>query len=69
MKKTTARRFGAYIMDMIIIALISSMFVKIEFINPKYDEYLKVYNEYLDYTSEIKDIKQLEKQQKHGFTE
>ena len=36
-------------MDMIIIALISSMFVKIEFINPKYDEYLKVYNEYLDY--------------------
>ena len=37
MKKTTARRFVAYIMDMIIIALISSMFVKIEFINPKYD--------------------------------
>lgn len=64
MKKTTARRFGAYIMDMIIIALISSMFVKIEFINPKYDEYLKVYNEYLDYTSEIKDIKQLENDSK-----
>ena len=64
MKKTTARRFGAYIMDMIIIALISSMFLKIEFINPKYDEYLKVYNEYLDYTSEIKDIKQLENDSK-----
>ena len=59
MKKTTARRFGAYIMDMIIIALISSMFVKIEFINPKYDEYLKVYNEYikqLENDSKITDL-------------
>lgn len=56
MKKTTLRRLGAYLMDTFIILLISSMFVKIEFINPKYEEYQKVYQEYIDYTSEIKNI-------------
>lgn len=64
MKKTTIRRLGAYIMDMFIVALISSLFVKIEFINPKYDEYQKVYNDYIDYTSEIKDIKDIENDSK-----
>lgn len=59
MKKTTLRRLWAYIMDIIIITLISSLFVKIEFINPKYDEYQKIYQEYLDYTSEIKDVNAL----------
>lgn len=64
MKKTTIRRLGAYIMDMFIVALISSLFVKIEFINPKYDEYQKVYNDYINYTSEIKDIKDIENDSK-----
>lgn len=64
MKKTTIRRLGAYIMDMFIVALISSLFVKIEFINPKYDEYQKVYNDYIDYTSEIKGIKDIENDSK-----
>lgn len=59
MKKTTLRRLWAYLMDIIIITLISSLFVKIEFINPKYDEYQKIYQEYLDYTSEIKDVNAL----------
>ena len=59
MKKTTLRRLWAYLMDIIIITLISSLFVKIEFINLKYDEYQKIYQEYLDYTSEIKDVNAL----------
>ena len=39
MKKPTLRRIGAYIVDMIVITIISSMFIRIEFLNPKYDEY------------------------------
>lgn len=53
MKKTTLRRIGAYIVDIIVITMISSMFVRIEFLNPKYDEYEKAYNEYIDFTSEV----------------
>ena len=51
MKKPTLRRIGAYIVDIIVITMISSMFVRIEFLNPKYDEYEKAYNEYIDFTS------------------
>ena len=39
MKKPTLRRVCAYIVDLIVITIISSMFVRIEFLNPKYDEY------------------------------
>lgn len=53
MKKPTLRRIGAYIVDIIVITMISSMFVRIEFLNPKYDEYEKAYNEYIDFTSEV----------------
>lgn len=53
MKKPTLRRIGAYIVDIIVITIISSMFVRIEFLNPKYDEYEKAYNEYIDFTSEV----------------
>ena len=41
MKKPTLRRVCAYIVDLIVITIISSMFVRIEFLNPKYDEYQK----------------------------
>lgn len=53
MKKPTLRRIGAYIVDIIVITMISSMFVRIEFLNPRYDEYEKAYNEYIDFTSEV----------------
>ncbi len=53
MKKPTLRRIGAYIADIIVITMISSMFVRIEFLNPKYDEYEKAYKEYIDFTSEV----------------
>ena len=38
MKKATLRRRGAYIVDMMVITIISSMFIRIEFLNPRYDE-------------------------------
>ena len=53
MKKPTLRRIGAYIVDMIVITIISSMFIRIEFLNPKYDEYQKAYKEYVDFTTEV----------------
>lgn len=53
MKKPTLRRIGAYIVDIIVITIISSMFVRIEFLNPKYEEYQKAYNEYIDYAGEV----------------
>lgn len=59
MKKTTFRRFCAYLMDTMVIVLISSLFVKIEFINPKYDEYQKVYEDYIEYTSNIENIEDI----------
>ena len=53
MKKPTLRRIGAYIVDMIVITIISSMFIRIEFLNPKYDAYQKAYNEYVDFATEV----------------
>lgn len=53
MKKPTLKRIGAYIVDIIVITIISALFVKIEFLNPKYEEYQKAYNEYIDYSSEM----------------
>lgn len=52
MNKPTIRRVFAYIIDIIIISFISSLFINIEFLNPNYDEYEKVYNEYLEYSTE-----------------
>lgn len=59
MKKTTFRRFCAYLMDTMVIVLISSLFVKIEFINPNYDEYQKVYEDYIEYTSNIENLENI----------
>ncbi len=53
MKKPTLRRICAYIVDLIVITIISSMFVRIEFLNPKYDEYQKAYDEYIDFAGEV----------------
>lgn len=53
MKKTTLRRICAYVVDIIVITIISSMFVRIEFLNPRYEEYQKAYNEYVDLAAEV----------------
>lgn len=53
MKIPTLRRIWAYIVDIIVITIISSMFVRIEFLNPKYDEYQKACNEYIDFAGEV----------------
>lgn len=51
MKKPTIKRMGAYIIDMILVLLVSSMFSNISAINPNIDNYEKVYNEYNEYIS------------------
>lgn len=52
MKKTTLRRFWAYVIDIMIVTFISSMFSYIPILNPKLDEYESKYNEYMEeYTS------------------
>lgn len=60
MKKTTFRRLCAYVIDLVVISLISTLFLKIEFINPNYDKYEKVYEDYLNYVSDITDINQIQ---------
>ena len=57
------KRVGAYLIDIFIVTLISSALAYISFINPKYDEYIKVsekYNELLeDYYDEELTIEEL----------
>ena len=52
MKKTTFRRVLAFLVDMIIISIISSALSSIRFINPTLDKYEESYNEYVEYISE-----------------
>lgn len=57
---TIFKRIGAYLIDLLVITLISMMLTRISFINPKYDEYVEVstkYNEMLnDYYDKKIDI-------------
>ncbi len=57
------KRIGAYLIDFIVITLISMILTKMSFINPKYDEYVEVttkYNEILsDYYEKEIDIDEL----------
>lgn len=63
---TILKRIGAYLIDFLVITLISMMITKISFINPKYDEYTKVstkYNEMLnDYYDKKIEINEFNKQ-------
>ena len=45
-KKPTTKRFLAYIVDILIIGFITSMFAEIEFLNPNYDDYKNTVEEY-----------------------
>lgn len=51
--KPTFKRVCAYIIDIVLISFISSLFASIEFINPKLDEYNKNYEEYRNYVQSI----------------
>lgn len=58
MKKVTVKRVAAFLIDIIFIYLIVSLFSNIEVLNPHYKEYEKATNEYIelyeDYTTAIK---------------
>ena len=51
--KPTFKRVCAYIIDLVLVSFISSLFASIEFINPKLDEYNKNYEEYRNYVQSI----------------
>lgn len=51
--KPTFKRVCAYIIDIVLVSFISSLFASIEFINPKLDEYNKNYEEYRNYVQSI----------------
>lgn len=53
MKKVTGKRVVAYIIDYFIVALIASLFARVQILNPQYDEYMK---EYQNYTESLKEI-------------
>ena len=46
------KRIGAYLIDFIVITLISMILTKMSFINPKYDEYVEVTNKYNEILSD-----------------
>ena len=52
MKKVTIRRIFSYIIDYIIIAVVSSLFANIAIINPNYEEYQEKYNNYTEILGE-----------------
>ena len=48
MKKVTGKRFCAYIVDYVIVALIASLFARVPILNPNYDRYMEEYNKYIE---------------------
>lgn len=52
MKKPTGRRIFAFIIDIIIISIISSTISSIKFLNPTFDEYNESYDQYEKYLNE-----------------
>lgn len=51
------KRIGAYLIDILLISLVSTALTYISFINPKYDEYLAVSEEYQEVLNEYYDEK------------
>ena len=47
MEKVTGKRVIAYLIDMIVVAIVASLFSRIPLINPNYEEYNKATDEYL----------------------
>ena len=44
--KIVFKRFFAYLLDIILVTLISSILISVKFINVEYDKYMEVYNKY-----------------------
>lgn len=51
--KPTFKRICAYIIDIIIVSIISSLFTSIELINPKLSEYNEAYEKYTEYVQTL----------------
>lgn len=60
MKKVTGRRIGAYVIDLIIIVFISSLFARITILNPNYDKYNEKYQEYIASLSDKENLKTID---------
>jgi len=56
MKKVTGKRFGAFIIDMIVVLSISSLFSSLELINPKINEYNEIYEQYSEVYEEYTEV-------------
>lgn len=56
MKSPTFKRVLAYAIDFLLVMLISSLFSKIELLNPTMDEYSKMYDEYVKYTEKLDSV-------------
>ncbi len=54
MKKPTYKRLLAYIIDIIIVAIIASIFIDIPLINPYFDKYIELSQSMMDYLSGVK---------------
>ena len=48
MKKVTGKRVIAYILDYLVVAMIASLFARVQILNPQYDDYMKDYQEYTE---------------------
>lgn len=47
------RRISAYIADFLLVSIIASLFSEIYILNPNYDEYIDLSNEYLEYVESV----------------
>lgn len=56
------KRFGAYVVDAIIVIIVLSLVSNIRFINPNYDKYVETYNKYIELSTDYlnKDIEEKE---------
>ena len=48
MEKVTGRRFGAYLIDMFLVMIVTSMFASVSFLNPHLDKYNETYEEWFE---------------------
>lgn len=54
------KRIFAYIFDFLLVSVIVSMFCELRIINPYYDEYLSVSDEYISYVESINNVENLD---------
>ena len=54
------KRFLAFIFDFLLISVIVSMFGELKVINPYYDEYINISEEYITYVESIEDVNDID---------